>query len=408
MNSQTPTARLVKTIQRNETVRVSNAIKHNGEFTKSPLETLNYLLDILSPGSQQIEKNAIRSDLVDNPFMRPEDTEMIANICLFERMEAAINKFQPFKAPGPDGLYPVLLQKGWNQLKGYYHVIFQACLRHSFVPLAWKEGTGVFLSKPGKESYFEAKSFRKITLTSFQLKWLERLVLYYIKEDNNVQAKLSASQYGFRAGVSTETALHEFVRRVEQCLVRKKPALNIFLDIVSAFDNVTFRRFVAALRGLGIFKILTSWIETLLRHRTVQVELYGDKVKRKVVKGNPQGGILSPFLWNCVLNSLLLELRSRGFYVQAYADDLAVLVIGADMLWIRGMAQKAINIAENWALEQELQFSSKITEIVMFTHKRNPDWRSLSMNGTKLELSKKTWLLGVTPDSKLTWKPHIT
>ena len=50
-------------------------------------------------------------------------------------------------------------------------------------------------------------------------------------------------------------------------------------------------------------KIFTSWIETLLRHRTVQVELYGDKVKREVVKGNPQGGILSPFLWNCVLNS---------------------------------------------------------------------------------------------------------
>ena len=36
-----------------------------------------------------------------------------------------------------------------------------------------------------------------ITLTSFQLKWLEKLVLYHINEDNNVQAKLSASQYGF-------------------------------------------------------------------------------------------------------------------------------------------------------------------------------------------------------------------
>ena len=30
---------------------------------------------------------------------------------------------------------------------------------------------------------------------------------------------VSASQYGFRAGVATETALHEFVRRVEHCLV---------------------------------------------------------------------------------------------------------------------------------------------------------------------------------------------
>ena len=55
----------------------------------------------------------------------------------------------------------------------------------------------------------------------------------------------------------------------------------------------------------------------------------------------------------------MLELRSRGFYVQAYADDLAVLFTGADMLWIRGMAQKATNIAANWSSEQELQFSSK-------------------------------------------------
>ena len=103
----------------------------------------------------------------------------------------------------------------------------------------------------------------------------------------------------------------------------------------------------------------------------------------------------------------MLELRSRGFYVQAYADDLAVLVTGADMLWSRGMAQKGINIAANWAVEQELHFSSKKTEIVLFTHKRNPDLGSLSMNGTKLELSKEARLLGVTLDSKLTWKPHI-
>ena len=247
-----------------------------------------------------------------------------------------------------------------------------------------------------------------ITLTSFQLKWLEKLVLYHINEDNNVQAKLSASQYGFRAGVATKTALHEFVRRVEHCLVGKKPPLGIFLNIVGAFDNVTFRSFVAALRGLGMSKIFTSWIETLLRHRTVQVELCGDKVKREAVKRNPQGGILSSFLWNCVFDSLLLELHSRGFYVQAYADDPAVLVTGAEMLWIRGMAQTAINIAENCALEQELQFSCKKTEIVLFTHKRNPDLGSLSMNGTKLQLSKEARLLGVTLDSKLTWKPHIT
>ena len=99
----------------------------------------------------------------------------------------------------------------------------------------------------------------------------------------------------------------------------------------------------------------------------------------------------------------MLELRSRGFYVQAYADDLAVLITGADMLWIRGMAQ-------NWASEQELQISNKKTKIVLFTHKRNLGLGSLSMNGSKLELSEEARLLavsGVTLDSKLTRKPHI-
>ena len=108
-------------------------------------------------------------------------------------MEAAINEFRSCKAPGPVGLYLVLLQKGWNQLKGYYHVIFQACLRHSYLPLAWKKGTGIFLPKPRKESYLKAKFFRMIISTSFQLKWFGRLVLYHINQDNNVQTKLSAS-----------------------------------------------------------------------------------------------------------------------------------------------------------------------------------------------------------------------
>ena len=95
----------------------------------------------------------------------------------------------------------------------------------------------------------------------------------------------------------------------------------------------------------------------------------------------------------------MLELRSRGFYVQAYVDNLAVSVTGADMNWVRGMAQKAINIAANWASEQQLQLSSNQTENVLFTQKRNPDLGSLSMNGSKLELSNKARLLDVTLDS---------
>ena len=57
------------------------------------------------------------------------------------------------------------------------------------------------------------------------------------------------------------------------------------------------------------------------------------------------------------------------------------------------MAPKEINIAANWDSEKELHFSSNKAEIVMFTHKRNPDLGSLSINGSKLELSKEARLL---------------
>ena len=67
-------------------------------------------------------------------------------------MEAAINEFQSFKAPGPDGLYPVLLHKGCNQLKAYYYVIFQACLRHSYVPWHGKKAQVYFSLNPERRA----------------------------------------------------------------------------------------------------------------------------------------------------------------------------------------------------------------------------------------------------------------
>ena len=274
------------------------------------------------------------------------------------------------------------------------------------MPKVWKEETGIFIPKPDKENYHEVKSFRMITFTSFQLKWLESLVLYHFNDDSNLQARFSAFQYGFRAGVSTQTALHEFIRRIELSLAKKRTALG--MDIVGDFDNITHSGIAHALRELKVSPFLVHWIENLLRHRTVLVELNGEKIKRAVVKGNPLGGILSPFLWNCVSNSLLVDLRNRGFRVQAYANDVAILVTGTNMLRIKGRTQKALNIASNWAHNQELQFSSKKTKIVLFTNKRKPDFGTLRLNGRQLEISKEATLLGVTLDSKLTWKPHIT
>ena len=82
MNSQTPTVWLDKVISSNETVRVSKIIKHNGGFTKSPLKTRTICSISYHrvAASQQTENHATISDLVDNPFIRPEDRETISTI----------------------------------------------------------------------------------------------------------------------------------------------------------------------------------------------------------------------------------------------------------------------------------------------------------------------------------------
>ena len=285
MKSQSAIARLTKVMGRNETVKISNVLRPDEKFTESAGKTRNCLLDILAPGSREV-RCSNTADKPNKNTVSITDVEIVNSICSLEKMNKAINEFQPFKAPGPDGIYPVLLQKGWNSIKNIYQTIFLNMLE-----------------------------VRMITLTSFQLTWLERLILYHLNDDSNMQARLSAFQYGFRAGVSTETALHQFVRHIELSLAKKKTALGIFLNIVGAFDNITDSGIADVLRELGVSSFLVHWIENLLGHHTVQVELNGEKIKREVVKGNPQGGILSPFLWNCVLNSLLLKIYATGAFM---------------------------------------------------------------------------------------------
>ena len=120
-----------------------------------------------------------------------------------------------------------------------------------------------------------------VTLTSFQLKCLERLILYHINEDDNVQAKLSASQYKFRVGFSTETALHEFVRRVEHCLVRKKLTLLQMPADQMKKTKVFERNFECQIK----VKKNAIRSESVLNQNTVKVYADGSKLEGRVGAG---------------------------------------------------------------------------------------------------------------------------
>ena len=87
-----------------------------------------------------------------------------------------------YKTTGQDGIYPVLLQKGWESLLYPICSIYRTSLSTGYIPQAWRKARVTFVPKPGKIDYTTAKAFRPISLTSFLLKGLEKLVDRHLRD----------------------------------------------------------------------------------------------------------------------------------------------------------------------------------------------------------------------------------
>ena len=102
--------------------------------------------------------------------------------------------------------------------------------------------------------------------------------------------------------MSTDTALYQVVQRLENSLEHKEIALGAFLDIEGAFDNTSFDAIIMAARERGLEGTCCRWIMPMLESRLVHTSLMGSSLTAKVVGGCPQGAVLSPLLWNLVVD----------------------------------------------------------------------------------------------------------
>ena len=170
------------------------------------------------------------------------------------------------------------------------------------------------------------KSDRTITLAPVPLKWMERIILWHMEVDFKIYLNLSKKQFGFRRGSSTIAAVHKLVRKLELAILNQGMALGTFLDVEGAFDNVSFNSIEEALNSKCASRSVNRWIMSMIRNRTIHVELQGEKRVISIEKGCPQGGILSPFLWNLLLNELLEYTRDTlPCDLQGFADDMALV-----------------------------------------------------------------------------------
>ena len=276
------------------------------------------------------------------------------------------------------------------------------------VPSLWRESTGIFIPKPGKTDYNHPKSYRTITLSPVMLKLQEKAILWHMQHDLNITKNISKRQYGFKKGCSTEAALHKVAHTIERRIAKKGFVLGVFLDIEGAFDNVSFKAISEAIRNTKADPSTAQWIINMVTNRYISITHKQTTKRIQVRRGCPQGGILSPFLWNLVIDDLLnYSAKDIPGYLQAFADDLSSLAEGNDLDVIWERTQRTITTIENWCSTKGLSVSTLKTKIVMFTWNRKWTLRPIKVGNTPIELSPTVKFLGVTLDSKLNYNEHI-
>jgi hypothetical protein len=63
----------------------------------------------------------------------------------------------------------------------------------------------------------------------------------------------------------------------------------------------------------------------MFESRIVHTSLMGNSLTAKVVGGCPQGGVLSPLLWNLAVDRLLVAASDLGFSTFGYAADIVII-----------------------------------------------------------------------------------
>ena len=132
--------------------------------------------------------------------------------------------------------------------------------------------------------------------------------------------------------------------------------------------------------------------------------------------GVPQGSVLGPLLFCLYVNDLRDILDVRTIKHIFYADDLQIYVHTTKDKILEGMAQlsDAARMVAEWADSSGLHLNPGKSKAIVFGSRKGVNYiNSLRLQGIGLQtrelipFSSEVVSLGVTLDSKLTWKPHI-
>jgi len=310
------------------------------------------------------------------------------------------------KSPGPDNIPYIFIknlpQTGLKILLQIYNIIWT----QGTFPNQWRNANIIPIPKPNK-SKFDIENYRPISLISTLSKLIEKIInkrLIWTLESSKL---ISKEQCGFRKNHSTIDALSTLHTDICSAFRRNQHLITIALDISKAYDTVWKKRVLTILHSWKINGNLLNFIKNFLTDRTISVKIY-DKISstHSIKNGLPQGSVLSVTLFLVAINDICKRLPNPVKCI-LFADDCSIYCSGSQIKTSSLFLQQALDSLAKWSSETGFSFSPSKTQCIIFNKKRNDPLPSINFMNTQLYFTNNIRILGLTFDSKLTWRPHL-
>ena len=286
--------------------------------------------------------------------------------CITFSTDSVLKKLQQLpkdKAPGPDGLHPMLLSNCAVAIAEPLALIFQSSFATGLVPSDWKVADIVPIFKKGDRN--DPTNYRPVSLTSVPCKVMESLIKDSLKEFLEIKGTISGYQHGFMQGRSCLTNLLESLECWTQALDNGYGIDVLYLDYRKAFDSVPHKRLLEKLKIYGVQGKLLTWIQSFLAARLMRVGIRGsfsDWIK--VLSGVPQGSVLGPLLFLLFVNDLPDWIKNS---MRMFADDVKIWNVISSTTDSKSL-QEDLNSLTRWSSKWLLKLNPSKCKVMHIGH----------------------------------------
>ena len=327
--------------------------------------------------------------------------------CLTLReLEEALKKMKQKKAPGPDRITNEMLKHIGPGAKRTLLRIYNQSWSTGTVPTIWKKAVIRPIPKMEKTNRIlpaTARSVCSAVLESFWGGIINKRLIWHL-ESNSV---LASTQRGYRQFRSIKDQLALLTQDIEDAFQEKKKVLAIFFDLSNAFDKVWKEGLLLKLLRADAHGKMYKWLSDFLCNRTARVKLNGTIRRQvKLKEGVPQGGVVSPTLFLVYMNDITTTVP-RHVSNTLHADGFAVWCAEEHTATAVHRIQNNINEVCSWTEGGALQLNTTKTVSTLFTLSTAKEKVSLKLNNQPVPQVEMPTFLGVTLDTRLTWKPHL-